>query len=1153
MTEPEAGTTGDGAVRNNTFHGTTVIQTGAHSTQNIQLVYQSKPAYRIENFPAAPSRVRPGALATQPSQLLRAAHQVVPFTSRHADLEALTAWREDPGEELAVRLVHGPGGQGKTRLAAHFADLSRQAGWTVWQAALNDAGTKPVPTGPPPLQAGAGVLLIIDYAERWPTPDLRALLQEPALHHSAGLVRILLLARPAGIWWDSLETWIDDTLNAPAQAHPLPPLAQDRLARASLFQQARDRFADHLGLPVDQSARIEPPTDLDTDEDYAQVLTIHIAALAAVDARLHHERPPTDPARASAYLLKRERAHWKALHERTPGPLSTTPEAMRRCVFTATLTRPLARTHGWDALYRVGLADTREAANTLLDDHQYCYPTASPITVLEPLYPDRLGEDYLGLTTPPSPDDPDASHPVPGTKTDDWAWRAAHDLLAPDAETNTLAPWTRNALTVLIETSRRWPHIATGQLYPLLKKHPQLALQAGGIGLAALASLDDLDIAVLEAIEPHLPTGRNPDLDIGIAAVADRLARHNLAITQDPLAHATTNARLAVHLSYAGLRTKALTAGQAAVEAWRSIIRSDPSHVPDLALSLYNLSTLLSEVGQQEKALSAAEEAVEIRRRLAEQDPAAYELKLAESLAALGARLSLSGGRQGEGLAATEEAMAIYRRWLADISKAREVKEEPAVRDPEESFVTERLDASLAAVLSNYATQLSGVERWPEALEFNQLAVDFQRELAERDPATHEHDLARSLLNLSHLLSIMRRKAEALSAAEEVVEIRRRLAAVNPAAYEPDLAAALSSLSDRLSEEGRHSEAVSAVEEAVEIRRRLTEAEPAAYEHDLVRTLVDLSYALAEEGRPAEALSAAEEVVEIRRRLAAVNPAAYEPDLAAALSSLSDRLSEEGRHSEAVSAVEGAVEIRRRLAEAEPAAYEHDLVRTLIKSGFSLLEVGRQADALSAANEAVEIYWRLTRLYSDTGESDVSYSLGLASTILTLYQQGRSDADVEMVTVYKDHLARLLSSLNSSLPEALRQAEALSKTREEVKKFQQLAAVEPEIHESELAASLASLGVKLWMTGRRFEALAATMESLSIEQRLAEADPAAFEPHFARKLSLTGSMLSELGREGDALRLTELAVKILLRLAKDNSAAHESDLAKRCPVTPASA
>ncbi|MER5471993.1 tetratricopeptide repeat protein [Streptomyces sp. NPDC002685] len=669
MTTPGTGPAGHGGVHGNTFNGPTAFLTGDHGTQHIQFVYQWKPAYRIEDFPATPRPVSARVLAEQPSRLLRAVHQVVPFTGRRHDLDELGRWRDDPSPEPAVRLVHGPGGQGKTRLAARFADLSREAGWTVWQAAVNETGADPIAISPTP-ETGTGILLVVDYAERWPTPDLRRLLQEPLLHSPCAPVRILLLARPAGIWWESLDTWIGDTLDVPAELHPLLPLADDPSARAALFHEARDRFADHLGMLPGQADRIGPPLDLNTDEDYAQILTIHIAALAAVDAHLHHESAPTNPARASAYLLKRECTHWSTLHQRPSQPLSTTPDAMGRIVLTATLTRPLARAHGQTALDRIGLADSTAAANTLLDDHRYCYPPpvadpARTVTVLEPLYPDRLGEDFLGLTTPASPDAPDTPHPVPGAVTDDWAHQAAERLLLDP--TNTAAPWTRDALTVLIETARRWPHFATGQLYPLLKNHPELALHAGGTALAALAGLDSLDLTVLEAIEPHLPEGRHTDLDVGIAAITTRLARHRLATTHDPATRARIHETLAVRQSYAGLRDEALTAGQDALQAWRDLTQTNPTHQPDLARSLSNLGAWLSAAGRREEALTAAEEAVEIGRRLAAGNPAAYDPDLARSLTNWAWVRHEAQQDPSGALRATGEAVEIYRRLVTAV------------------------------------------------------------------------------------------------------------------------------------------------------------------------------------------------------------------------------------------------------------------------------------------------------------------------------------------------------------------------------------------------------------------------------------------------------------------------------------------------------
>ncbi|WP_367575187.1 tetratricopeptide repeat protein [Streptomyces griseoaurantiacus] len=858
MTIPGTSPEGDGGVHGNSFNGPTAIQAGDSGTQNIQFVYQWKPAYRIEDFPAAPRPVSARVLAEQPSRLLRAVHQVVPFTGRRHDLDELARWRDDPAPQLAVRLVHGPGGQGKTRLAARFADLSRQAAWTVWQTTVNETDADPIATSPTP-ETGTGILLVVDYAERWPTPDLRRLLQEPLLHRTRAPVRILLLARPAGIWWESLETWIDDTLDAPAESHPLLPLAGAPGARDDLFRQARDRFTDHLGLPPDQAARIVPPPDLDTDTDYAQVLTIHIAALAAVDARLHDESAPTNPARASAYLLKRERALWSALHQSPSQKLSTTPDAMGRAVLTATLTRPLARAHGQSALARIGLADSTAAANTLLDDHRYCYPPpqadpARTATVLEPLYPDRLGEDFLGLTTPAGPGTP---HPVPKAVTDDWAHRAAERLLHPTS-TNTAAPWTRDALTVLIETARRWPHIATGQLYPLLKKHPELALYAGSTALAALAGLDSLDLTVLEAIEPHLPEGRHTDLDVGIAAIAARLARHRLATTHDPATRARIHQALAMRQSYAGLRDEALTAGQNALSAWRDLSRTDPAHYPGLAASLSNLGGLLSEEGRRKEALTATQEAVEIYRRLAADNPATHDPDLPASLSNLGAGLS-EVGRHKDALIPTQEAVEIYRRLAAD---------NPAAYAP-----------ALARSLSNLGGLLSEVGRHKDALISTQEAVEIYRRLAADNPATHDPDLATSLSNLGASLSAVGRHKDALIPTQEAVEIYRRLAADNPAAHDPDLARSLSNLAG-LSEVGRHKDALIPAQEAVEIYRRLAADNPAAHDPELATSLTNWAWLRFEAQQDASgALQATGEAVEIYRRLVTAVPAQFLPPL----------------------------------------------------------------------------------------------------------------------------------------------------------------------------------------------------------------------------------------------------------------------------------
>ncbi|ROO60050.1 hypothetical protein EDC02_1904 [Micromonospora sp. Llam0] len=91
-------------------------------------IYEQRLAYRVEQW-QPPQPPDPRTLVDQPSMLLAANNQVVPFTAlRDRDRAELAAWRDDPARGVAVRLLHGPGGQGKTRLAAQFGADSIVAG-----------------------------------------------------------------------------------------------------------------------------------------------------------------------------------------------------------------------------------------------------------------------------------------------------------------------------------------------------------------------------------------------------------------------------------------------------------------------------------------------------------------------------------------------------------------------------------------------------------------------------------------------------------------------------------------------------------------------------------------------------------------------------------------------------------------------------------------------------------------------------------------------------------------------------------------------------------------------------------------------------------------------------------------------------------------
>jgi hypothetical protein len=328
-----------------------------------------------------------------------------------------------------------------------------------------------------------------------------------------------------------------------------------------------------------------------------------MAALVAVDAHRHGDKAPAQPHALSAYLLRRERAHWHTLHART--------------VYVATLTGAMRRDEAHHVLHRVQL--TEPGIDTILDDHRFCYPPHDSRTVLESLHPDRLGEDMLALTTPGHEHTGDN-----GWQPDDWATNTAHTLLS-GAEPDPPA-WAPGAVTVLIETARRWQHVAVDVLYPMLRQRPDLAIAAGGAALPRLADLPTADIEVLEAIEARLPDDRHVDLDLAATAITTTLTRHRLADLADPADRARLHATHAWRLANAGHHQQALAPSQDAAELYRQLAQANPAaYLPNLATSLWGYAWVCVNIDRDlSGALAAAQEAISLYTRLAERSPAVF-------------------------------------------------------------------------------------------------------------------------------------------------------------------------------------------------------------------------------------------------------------------------------------------------------------------------------------------------------------------------------------------------------------------------------------------------------------------------------------------------------------------------------------------------
>ncbi|WP_306324387.1 tetratricopeptide repeat-containing S1 family peptidase [Streptomyces venezuelae] len=916
-----------------------------------------------------------------PAALLRADTEAITFHGRDAELADLRAWCTEDPAKISVRLVTGPGGQGKTRLARHLTDALSHENWVTGhlRTHLVDNDTPDLTL----LRTALPLLLVVDYAETRPHL-LRRLLTH--LHTTNHRVRILLLARSDGEWRTetlSAEPPVRRLLASASvtQLGPLqPPERPDRPGsprqdRNSDFRDAVVSLArllprvpsvpEHDWTALAES--IQPTDDLDHPR-YANALTLQLTALVSLlqqGPRPAHAAPGTP---AEQILLEHEDRFWSSSSQAPAFELGLDTATLKAAVAVAALcgadssasaTRVLA------TLPEIPAHKTRRVAAWL----SQLYP-ADPDRYWGSLQPDRIAEYHASVVLARQ----DFELPALLTTADDEQQAQTVTVLARAATAHYNAGRVQEsdrailALCTALDASPM-SYLAARSAY-MAVPYPNRILNPLAIRLCTAVTQAEQRFAQADpaAYEPYVVTSlSNLGSRLGeagrwaeaIAAEQQVVEIYRRLMADDPTAHEPGLARslsnLGIWLGRAGRRAEALTAEQQAVEIYRPLAIADPTaHEPDLAASLSNLGNRLAQVGRRAEALTAEQEAVEIRRRLAAADPTAHEPGLALSLSNLGIRLA-EAGRQAEALPVTEGAIDIYRRRAAA---------DPATYEP-----------NVAAALSNLGIWLGRAGRWAEALTAEQEAVEIRRRLAASDPTAHEPGLAISLSNLGGRLAQVGRRDEALAAEQEAVGIRGRLTAADPTAHEPDLARSLSNLGIRLAEAGRETEALAASQSGAEIYRRLAAADPDAHALDAAFHLSNLSIRLAKVGRDTEALTDSQDGTEIFRRLAASDPTTREPDLARSLANLSIRLAKLGRDTEALTASQDGTEIFRRLAVADPATHEPDLARSLSNLGIWLGRAGRWAEALTAEQEAVEIRRRLAAADPTAHEPDLARSL----------------------------------------------------------------------------------------------------------------------------------------------------------------------------------
>jgi hypothetical protein len=585
-----------------------------------------------------------------------------------------------------------------------------------------------------------------------------------------------------------------------------------------------------------------------------------MAALAAVDAKVHGRRVPADMAGLTAYLLNREHENWQQLHENQAAGLNyrTPAEMMARTVFTATLTGATSRQVGLRLLADLDVGLPAEVTNSdVLADHAKCYPPTVPsqTDVLQPLQPDRLAEDFIALTLDGSP--------ISGYPVDPWATTATRRLL--ETGSGKAGPmWNRRALTILAAAAERWTHVGERHLYPVLEVSPQIAVNAGSGPLTAIAAVNDIPSRILAAIKQALPHGRSFDVDSGAAALTDRLTRRMPMVTEDMPARARYCQDYACRLAAAGRPGEAVRYAEQAVVTWR--IAKEFTRGPasgyiarEMAEALHVYAGALCGVRQWPAMLDATREAMEILKELPTPDPSRHLPALAAVMT--NHAIALSGlGRLDEALDCSGQAVATFYMLV--------------VKEGHHECVS-----SLARAAHNHADRLVEAGRHGEALRHLQFAIKLREELIKFDRAVNLADLAASALAHAQMAADAGQLEAGLASGHRAVELLEEMAAADRSIYLPWLVQAVTSYSIALGMAGRKAQAEDYAHRGIKLGEELLASRPSG---NCIAELADHMSHLAlwweQAGRQPEALDYSRRAVEFCEHLAS-HTTDYQPGL----------------------------------------------------------------------------------------------------------------------------------------------------------------------------------------------------------------------------------------------------------------------------------
>jgi len=176
-----------------------------------------------------------------PGALLRPEYGVVPFHGRDRETGDLQAWCDDAAA-VGIWLYTGARGMGKSRLLIEQCDRLVRQGWRA--GCLERDADKSDPRLWSLLLRPGKLFVVIDYAET--RRDAVVALLRMVGAATPECIRVVLLARSVGDWWDDLRAegqGVGDLLMGP-KTHwsSLGPLALSPEDRLASYRMATKRF-----------------------------------------------------------------------------------------------------------------------------------------------------------------------------------------------------------------------------------------------------------------------------------------------------------------------------------------------------------------------------------------------------------------------------------------------------------------------------------------------------------------------------------------------------------------------------------------------------------------------------------------------------------------------------------------------------------------------------------------------------------------------------------------------------------------------------------------------------------------------------------------------------------------------------------------------